>query len=141
MSEFSAALGMLQLKHVSASLRRRKEIDSVYRQQLAAVNGIRCLDCSGEQVSNYAYFPILVERGYRTSRDDLYHRLRGDNIYARRYFYPLISEFPMYRGMPSARRDNLPVATDVAARVLCLPIYATLETDEQQRVIDIVRAA
>lgn len=141
MSEINAAFGMLQLKHVDAALAKRKSIDAAYREALQNVPGIRCLQDAGEQFSNHAYFPILVEADYPMSRDDLYQKLKGNGIYARRYFYPLISEFPMYRGMASAHRENLPVATGAAQKVLCLPIYPALSSDSQQRIIDFVRLA
>lgn len=141
MSEISAAFGLLQLQHIGQALMRRKEIDAAYRAQLAGVRGIHCLNDAGETVANYAYFPILVKSDYPLSRDGLYQKLMDHEIYARLYFYPLISDFPMYRGMASARRDNLPVATNASAQVLCLPIYPALRPDEQQRVIDIIQAA
>ncbi|MCX8086714.1 MAG: DegT/DnrJ/EryC1/StrS family aminotransferase [Rhodocyclaceae bacterium] len=127
MSEFSAALGLLQLKYIDQAIARRAEIDRLYRQLLAEVPGIRCLGGSGERVSNYGYFPILVEPDYPLTRDALYDKLKAHGFFVRRYFYPLISDFPMYRGLPSARRDNLPVAASVAERILCLPIYPALE--------------
>ncbi|CAN7356522.1 DegT/DnrJ/EryC1/StrS family aminotransferase [Variovorax paradoxus] len=139
MSEINAAFGMLQLQHVDAALARRQSIDLAYREALQNVTGIRCLQDAGEEVANHAYFPILVEADYPMSRDALYQKLKDNNIYARRYFYPLISEFPMYRGMASAHRENLPVATAAAQKVLCLPIYPALKPQDQQRVIDLVR--
>jgi dTDP-4-amino-4,6-dideoxygalactose transaminase len=83
-----------------------------------------------EKIANYAYFPIFVEDDYPISRDELYLKLKADGIHPRRYFYPLISDFPMYRGLPSARRDNLPVAREAARKILCLPIYPTLEPSQ-----------
>jgi dTDP-4-amino-4,6-dideoxygalactose transaminase len=127
MSELNAALGLLQLKYIDQALTRRKDIDTAYRERLKGVKGIHCLKAEGEKVANYAYFPILVQSDYPISRDDLNLRLKGKGIYPRRYFYPLISEFPMYRGLPSAHRDNLPVATQAAQQILCLPIYPDLE--------------
>lgn len=127
MSEFNAALGMLQLKYIDQALVRRKEIDAAYRARLKDVKGIRCLKDAGEKVANYAYFPILIEADYPLSRDELCQKFRDKNIHPRRYFYPLISDFPMYRGMPSANKANLPVATNAAALVLCLPIYPDLD--------------
>jgi dTDP-4-amino-4,6-dideoxygalactose transaminase len=97
-----------------------------YRRCLKKVRGIRCLNAAGEKRANYAYFPILVEDDYPISRDELYQRLIEYGIHPRRYFYPLISEFPMYRGLPSAHEENLPVATLAALKVLCLPIYPDL---------------
>jgi len=127
MSEFNAALGMLQLKYIDQALARRKEIDAAYHERLAGVKGIRCLSDAGEKVANYAYLPILVDADYPISRDDLYQSLKDKGIHPRRYFYPLISDHPMYRGLPSAHRDNLPVAAAAAEHVLCLPIYPDLE--------------
>lgn len=98
-----------------------------YRERLKGVQGIRCLNDAGEKVANYVYFPILVETGYLISRDDLNQKLKDNGIQPRRYFYPLISEYPMYRGLLSAHRDNLPVATAAAQQILCLPIYPDLD--------------
>ena len=140
MSEINAAFGLLQLQHTEKALARRREIDATYRRLLNGVKGIRCLQDAGERVSNYGYFPILVEADYPISRDALYQKLRDHNIYARRYFYPLISDFPMYRGLPSAHRENLPAATEAAFKVLCLPIYPALADDEQKRIIELLGA-
>ena len=86
-----------------------------------------------------SYFPILVEADYPLSRDALYQKLKDHGINARRYFYPLISDFPMYRGLPSSAPSNLPVAADAAKRVLCLPIYPALDIAAQSRVIEVLR--
>jgi dTDP-4-amino-4,6-dideoxygalactose transaminase len=138
MSEFNAAFGLLQLKHIDATLARRMEISDVYRQALCDVKGIRMLPDAGESVSNYGYFPILVQDDYPISRDALYGKLREQKIYARRYFYPLISDFPMYRGLPSAQPANLPIAAKASAQVLCLPIYPALAEADVRRVISLI---
>lgn len=134
MSEFNAALGLLQLQHVDEAIVRRKAIDARYRSLLKDVAGIRCLTESGERVSNYAYFPVLVTEDYPLSRDELNDQLRADGIFPRRYFYPLISEFPMYRGLPSAQAENLPVAMRLSRQILCLPIYPDLEMESVERI-------
>jgi len=139
MSELNAAFGLLQLKHVDAALERRKEVDQFYRAGLKDVKGITCLNGEAEATTNYSYFPILINPDYPINRDALYQTLKEQNIYARRYFYPLISDFPMYRNMPSAHRDNLPIASRAAEQVLCLPIYPALSAEDQQRIIDIIR--
>ena len=90
-------------------------------------------------MDNYAYFPILIESDFGMSRDELYELMISDDIYTRRYFYPLISEFPMYRGLPSASSNNLPVASSVSRKILCLPIYPALENADVQRVVDVIR--
>ena len=139
MNEAQAALGLLQLKYADDVVRRRREIDSIYRSALEGVMGLRMLDYRSEATSNGSYFPIFIEKEYRTSRDELYAELRSRNIYARRYFYPLISSFPIYRGLDSARPENLDMAGMVADQVLCLPIYPDLEESEQHQIIEIVR--
>lgn len=141
MSELNAAFGLLQLKHVDVALKRRKEIDATYRSGLKDVKGIICLNGDAKATTNHSYFPILVQPDYPLSRDALYQKLKDHNIFARRYFYPLISDFPMYRSMHSAHRDNLPVATTAAQKVLCLPIYSALTPQDQQRVIDLVQSS
>ena len=138
MSEINAAFGMLQLQHIDHALARRKDIDATYREGLRHVKGIRCLQDAGETVANYSYFPILVEPDYIVNRDELYQKLKDCGIYARRYFYPLISDFPMYHDLPSARHANLPVAVEAASKVLCLPIYPALETNAINKIIDIL---
>ena len=141
MSEINAAFGLLQLKGIDAALEKRKEIDALYRKGLDGVRGIQCMRQDLEDVANYAYFPILVQPDYPLARDELYEVLREHEIYARRYFYPLISDFPMYRGMPSAAHANLPVARNVAAQVLCLPIYPALELSQVEHVVSIISSA
>ena len=139
MNEFQAAFGLLQLKHIDRALDRRREIDAQYREQLSSVTGIYCSPLPTNTIYNFAYFPILIEREYPLLRDELYEKLRQHGIYTRRYFYPLISEFPMYRGLPSAAQANLPIARKAASQVLCLPIYPALETESAARIISIIR--
>ncbi|MWV15952.1 aminotransferase class I/II-fold pyridoxal phosphate-dependent enzyme [Pseudomonas sp. L-22-4S-12] len=141
MSEVNAAFGLLQLKHIDRALARRREIDSIYREQLREMKGIRLVEEASQIKANYSYFPILVEADYPLSRDELYLKLKNKDIFARRYFYPLISEFPMYRGMQSAQRSNLPVASEVAEKVLCLPIYPNLGKRELDRIIEALKVA
>ena len=138
MSEFNAAFGLLQLKGIDQALQNRKAIDARYQNRLAGAKGILCLEDAGESVPNYAYFPILVQPEYPLSRDALYQKLRNNGIYARRYFYPLISDFPMYRDLPSAAQSNLTVATKAANEVLCLPIYPDLSMDQVDLVVGLI---
>lgn len=138
MSEINAAFGMLQLQYIEQALVRRKEIDAAYRVALADVPGIQCLGDACEKVANYAYFPILVQSDYRLSRDALYEKLKSQGIHARRYFYPLISDFSMYRELPSARLENLPVSVNAAKQVLCLPIFPSLSKESMERIIRVL---
>ncbi|MDP3585775.1 MAG: dTDP-4-amino-4,6-dideoxy-D-glucose aminotransferase VioA [Thiobacillus sp.] len=137
MSEIMAAFGLLQLKGIDAVLQKRQAVDARYREALAGVVGIDCLPAGDEQ-SNYAYFPVLVRPDYPLSRDDLYQKLQDHDIHARRYFYPLISDFPMYRGMPSAAPANLPVARAAAEQVICLPIYPDLSADQVDVIVAVI---
>jgi dTDP-4-amino-4,6-dideoxygalactose transaminase len=139
MSEINSAFGLLQLKGIDAALQQRKVIDARYRAELASIDGIVCLLDKGERISNYSYFPILVQPEYPMSRDALYQKLHDNGIHARRYFYPLISDFPMYRGMPSAAPENLPVAMRVAEQVICLPIYPGLSDQQVDFILGLLK--
>lgn len=141
MSEFNAALGLLQLEHVDGAIARRGEINARYSERLVSVEGIRCLADAGETRANFAYFPVLVEPPYPMNRDALYDHLKKHGVHARRYFYPLISDFPMYRGLSSALHGNLPVASDAAAKILCLPIYPALTDADVERICDVIAGA
>lgn len=140
MSEINAAFGLLQLKHIDHALAKRKAVDLAYRQLLKDVKGIQCLNDAGEKVANYAYFPILVTPDYPISRDALNLKLKEIGINPRRYFYPLISEFPMYRGLPSADKKNLPVSSVASSQVLCLPIYPDLPMEVVEEVASFIAA-
>jgi len=141
MNELQAAFGLLQLKHIDRAIARRLSIDATYREALRGVRGITFIPVSPETTPNGSYFPVLVGERYPLSRDALYQRLRDNGIFARRYFYPLISDMPMYRGLPSAAASNLPVSKHMADQVLCLPIYPDLPEMSLDLIIDLVRTA
>jgi len=139
MSEFNAVLGLLQLKGIDEALQKRKVINSLYRQKLVGLKGIDCLpSVMDEKVANYAYFPILVRPEYALTRDALFQIMRDSNILSRRYFYPLISDFPMYRSLPSADPANLPVARKLASEVICLPIYPELSFEDVDYIVNLI---
>lgn len=139
MSEINAAFGMLQLKHVDHAMLRRKEIEALYKEELATVTGISLFPKPVYTIGNASYFPILVESEYPLTRDALYEEMKQQGINGRRYFYPLISEFPMYRNLSSASRSLLPNAVCISDRVICLPIYPGLTYEDQSRVIQAIR--
>lgn len=141
MSEINAAFGLLQLGHIEVALARREACDARYRETLTGVAGISIPPLPVDAKSNHPYFPVLVEPAYPLSRDHLYLKLRRHNIYARRYFYPLISDMPMYRGLASAAPASLPHARSVAERVLCLPLHPNLDLVDVDRVVDVVTQA
>lgn len=139
MNEMQAALGLLQLKHHDENIKKRKIIADFYRKELSVIKGISVLPEPENTESNFGYFPILVnKKEYGMSRDNLYERLKQQNIYGRRYFYPLITEFSMYKGLDSAKPSNLPVAEKMANKVICLPIYPALDNSQIQEIIKIL---
>lgn len=140
MNEIQASFGLLQLKYVDQNIQRRKVITEAYRTQLKNVEGITCFQEIPETTLSYTYFPILVDETYPLTRDGLYDRLKLDNIFARRYFYPLISEFPMYQDLASSASENLPVATEISRKILCLPIFPDLPDDAIQVICDIIKS-
>lgn len=138
MSEINAAFGLVQLKHIDQAMAQRQAVDTRYRAELADVTGITLYQHDSNANSNFSYFPILVEANYPLSRDELYDKLKAHGILSRRYFYPLISNMPMYRGLPSADTAHLPQANALAEKVLCLPIYSDLNDLEQSLIIDFI---
>jgi len=139
MNELQAAYGLLQLKMFNDGVTRRKEITYYYKDQLNSVRGIRFINPRSDVEQNYSYLPIFIEEDYPISRDALYNKLRESNIFARRYFYPLISKFPPYDKLPSAKERNMPVATRLAEQVICLPIYSDLELDLVEKISNIIK--
>jgi dTDP-4-amino-4,6-dideoxygalactose transaminase len=138
MNEVQAAFGLLQLKHIDQAIEQRREIDSYYRERLLLVPGVSFPPLPSDTKYNHSYFPILVEKEYPLSREELYEKLLQNGVFARRYFYPLISEFSMYRGLASASPDNLSVAKRIAEKVLCLPIYPALAQQDLCKIVDII---
>lgn len=140
MDEIRAAYGLLNLKQVDNFIAERKRIASYYGERLKGVEGITTLRYDDGNVRyNYAYYPIFVDEGlYGMTRDQLYYKLRDHNIYGRRYFYPLISDFSMYNHLDSSRHENLMVAKMVASQVICLPIYPGLSEDDIERIVSII---
>jgi dTDP-4-amino-4,6-dideoxygalactose transaminase len=139
MNEVQAAFGLLQLRYVDAAISARQHIDERYRKGLTKIAGITVLKPLADTTQNHSYFPILVDNDYPLSRDALYQRLKDQGILSRRYFYPLISDMPMYRGLESASPGRLPVAKRISEQVLCLPIYPDLSLSDQDRILDIIR--
>ena len=140
MNEFQAALGVLQLKHVDKAISERKRIVELYRSELDSLNGISYMQDIDGVSHNYPYFPIFInEENFGITRDQIYEKLKEYNIYTRRYFYPLISQFPTYRGLESASEKNLPIALKKSEKVLCLPVYSNLTFDETKRIANLIK--
>jgi len=140
MDEVRAAFGLLQLKYVDEAIAKRKVIAEIYRNELKGLNGITYFEDFPNVKPNYSYFPIFVdEKAYGMSRDGLYEKLKANNIYGRRYFYPLISEFSTYRGLESAAKQNLKNAHKIANEVICLPIYPELVNENIDFICHIIK--
>lgn len=141
MSEINAVLGVLQLKRVGEEMCQRHRVAAVYDAALAGVPGItRLPEMEGLQ-RNYAYYPVLIDPEiFGHTRDTVYDVMRECNIVARKYFYPLCSTFPCYAELPSCARENLSVAHRVSSRVLCLPMFGGLASEDAGRVAGLLRA-
>lgn len=139
MDELRAAYGLLNLKQVDAAIEARHQVTIRYREALRDVKGIRFFDDMPGVRHNYSYFPIFVDaEQYGMTRDELYFRMKENNVLGRRYFYPLISTFSTYRGLESARPENLPVATRIANEVICLPMHHALSEADVEKVIELI---
>lgn len=140
MDEVRAAYGLLNLKYVDAAIKARHKVDIIYREALADVKGVSMFEHRPNVTYNYSYFPIFIDvEKYGMTRDELYFKMCEASVLGRRYFYPLISEFSTYRGLPSAGKENLPVATRMANEVICLPMHHALTFEDVNKVINIVR--
>ncbi len=140
MNEVQSAFGLLQLKYVDEQIKKRQEVAYHYRKNLENINGLNFLEDLENIKHNYAYFPIFIDyKKYGKSRDEVYEILKKENINGRRYFYPLISNFPTYKGLPSANKSNLPIANKIAQEVICLPMYADLEKNIIEKIAKILK--
>lgn len=140
MDEIRAAYGILNLRQVDAAIEARHKIAVEYRKAFRGVEGITFMDDMPGVKHNYSYFPIFVDADkYGETRDELYFRMREENVYGRRYFYPLISEFATYRDLPSASKENLPNAHRMADSVICLPMHHELNDNDLVRIIDTIK--
>ena len=139
MDEMRAIYGLLNLRQVDAAIEARHRVAIRYREALRPVQGIRFFDDMPGVRHNYSYFPIFVNaEEYGMTRDDLFFNLRKNGIISRRYFYPLISTFSTYRGLPSAAPENLPNATRIANEVICLPMHHQLSDEDIDRVLEVI---
>lgn len=139
MDEIRAVLGLLNLKQVDEAIEKRHQVAMRYREALQDVKGIRFFDDMPGVKHNYSYFPVFIDaRKYGMTRDELYFKMKEQGILGRRYFYPLISTFSTYRGLPSAAPENLPVATRIANEVICLPMHHALSEKDVERILDLI---
>ena len=139
MDEMRSAYGLLNLKQVDAAIEARHQVAIKYREALRNVEGITFFDDMPGVRHNYSYFPIFIDaKKYGMTRDELYAKMKSQNVLGRRYFYPLISEFSTYRGLESADPTNLPNAHKMANSVICLPMHHALSDEDIQRTLDCI---
>lgn len=139
MDEMRSAYGILNLRQVDAAIEARHQVAIKYREALRPVEGITFMDDMPGVKHNYSYFPIFVDaEKYGMTRDELYEKMRSHNVLGRRYFYPLISTFSTYRGLPSAAPENLPKAHKMADSVICLPMHHELSAEDIDRVLELI---
>lgn len=137
MNEFQAAMGLCNLRHIEEEIAKRKKVYERYLELLKEIKGIRLVTQKENVKQNYAYLPILVEDVYPLSRDELHQKLAKNEIFTRKYFYPLVSEYECYKDNYDA--NDTPIAKDIAKRILTLPMYANLELEEVDRICGIIR--
>lgn len=139
MDEVRAAYGLLNLGQVDKAIEQRHQVAIKYREALNNVKGIRFFDDIPGVRHNYSYYPIFVNaEEYGTTRDELYFKMKEQGVLGRRYFYPLISTFSTYKGLPSADPENLPVATRIANEVICLPMHHGLSDGDLSKILAII---
>lgn len=139
MDEVRSAYGLLNLRQVDAAIEARHQVAIKYRTTLRNVEGISFFDDMPDVRHNYSYFPIFIDtKKYGMTRDELYLKMKEQNVLGRRYFYPLISEFSTYRGLESAQPENLPIAHKMAESVICLPMHHALSDEDIQRILNCI---
>ena len=139
MDEVRAAFGLLNLRQVDEAIEKRHQVAIRYREALRNVKGVRFFDDITGVRHNYSYFPIFINaEEYGMTRDELYFKMKDQGILGRRYFYPLISTFSTYKGLPSASPENLPVATRIANEVICLPMHHELSEGDVDSVLQLI---
>ena len=139
MNEVQAAFGLLNLKYIDGNIQKRREVADIYRKAISQIDGVSCIEDLPGVRHNYGYFPIIVdETKYKMSRDELYEQLKASNIFSRRYFYPLITDFESYKSGGNYIVKDIPIAENIANRVLCLPMYSELEVEDIDKVIGVM---
>lgn len=137
LSEVHASLGLLQLKTIDQTLEARSKVDVLYRQLLADVKGIYCIDRLNLDRDNCSYFPIVISEDYPLSRDQLFDKLKEHQIFARKYFYPLMTDLNIYQEYVSFT----PKAKLLSEQVLCLPMYPSLTVEQVEVIVSFIASA
>ena len=139
MDELRSAYGLLNLRQVDAAIKARQKVAKKYREALRSIDGISFWDDMPGVRHNYSYFPIFIDaEKFGKTRDELFFSMKEQGVWSRRYFYPLISNFPTYRGLPSSNKENLPVGNKMADDVLCLPMHHALTDNDIDRILNCI---
>lgn len=137
MNEFCAIMGLCNLKYIDETLKNRKFKYDYYTEKLMKIQGLRFLAKSEGETSNYAYFPIVIEKEYGMTRNQLYDKMRRENIYARKYFYPITADQACFRN--KYKKDNLEIARELSEKILIVPFYEQLETEQIDRIVEVIQ--
>ena len=140
LNEIQSVFGLVQLKHVDSYISKRQEIGNLYDKHLSQVPGIKVQSLPKDTVVNRSYYPIFIDRvKFGKTRDELYFNLQKNNVFCRRYFYPLVTDFSPYKDLKSSNKETLPVAYEMVERILCLPIYPDLAMSDVHKIISIIK--
>ena len=138
MSEFQAAMGICNLRHLEEEILKRKKVAKSYDEQLTGIDGIRLNHVNNKVESNYAYYPVLFEK-YKYTRDEIYNKLLEQGICARKYFFPLTCDFKCYRDLEYGGGYKTPAAKYISDNILTLPIYADLDLNIVEKICNIIK--
>ena len=141
MNEIQAIVGLENLHSLEPEIQKRKELFDFYNSELSNINGIKLIDYPANTTPSFQYYPIRVEQAItNTSRDVIFEELKLQNILARKYFYPLCSNYPFYSNIQSAKKEFLPIANKISSEILCLPFYGRLEKDTANTICKVIKA-
>ena len=141
MNEVQAAMGLALIPYLEEIISKRKHWFNFYVEQLSEIQGIKLMITPPDLDYNYSYFPILVKSGFPLTRDELFICFQEENIFPRKYFYPLITDFSLYKGYKILSKHKIPNARKIADSVICLPLYPDLNEDDVSRVCEVIKNA
>ena len=141
MNEVQAAMGLALIPYLEEIISKRKHWFNFYVEQLSEIQGIKLMSIPPDLDYNYSYFPILVKSGFPLTRDELFICFQEENIFPRKYFYPLITDFSLYKGYKILSKHKIPNARKIADSVICLPLYPDLTEDDVSRVCEVIKRA
>jgi dTDP-4-amino-4,6-dideoxygalactose transaminase len=139
MNEIQAIVGLENLRSLESEIEKRKELFEFYNSELSDIEGVKLIYYPANTTPSFQYYPIRIERTLTNNRDKVFDELKAHNIMARKYFYPLCSNYPCYSNIESGKKELLPIANKVSEEILCLPFYGKLERNIAQLVCDVIK--